>query len=127
MQVRLQLGEDSRYRERNGERSDPNTSPERNVNAIRRRRGARRPKLSEAQHRTLPRDWRQDGGKRDVCDRGRPRPCRTEPSLWAGTGESRATKFPGAVEESERLIVALTPGESQEEQRGRSQKGEVSD
>ncbi len=32
-------------------------------------------------------------------------------------------KLSGAVEESERLIVALTPGESRDERRGRSREG----
>jgi len=39
----------------------------------------------------------------------------------AGTGDVSASKHPGAVEESERFIVAMTPGESREQRRDRSQ------
>jgi len=52
-----------------------------------------------------------------------------------GSTENRALKVipqghakkRGATEESERLIVALTPGESREERRGCSLVGRVSD
>jgi len=39
----------------------------------------------------------------------------------------RETELSGANEESERLIVALTPGESREQQRGRSQERRTRD
>jgi len=78
--------------------------------------------VGEAQHGNLPRGWRWDGGKRDVRDRGRPRRRQRGPTSRAGTEAARLiAKCLGAVEGSERLIVALTPAERREERRGRSQ------
>ena len=57
----------------------------------------------------------RDGGNRNVRDRGRPR-------------ETRQGPIPlGKTEESQRLIVALTPGESREEPRGRSRVRQMRD
>ena len=62
----------------------------------------------------------------------RTEPCVTEGDLVrsragrqpaGGTTAQGNAKFGGAFEESERLIVALTPGESREQQRGRSRDG----
>jgi len=39
----------------------------------------------------------------------------------------RETESTGAAEESERLIVATTPGESREQRRGRSQEVDIRD
>lgn len=83
--------------------------------------------VGEARHRNPARGWRWDGGNRDRRDRGRPRPLRQGPTLPdPGARVARATERPGAAEESERLIVATTLGESREQRRGRSQEGRVS-
>jgi hypothetical protein len=62
-----------------------------------------------------------------VCDRGRSRQSGRGPNPGAGTGSARETECPGVVEKSERLIVAMTPAERQEEQRGCSGEGKAGD
>ena len=79
-------------------------------------RGGEPAEVGEARHRSPARGWRWDGGKRDGRDRGRPRPLRQGATLPdPGTWVARATERLGAVEESERLIVARTSGESREQ------------
>ena len=72
----------------------------------------------EAQHRNPSRDWRRDEQNRNVRDRGRPRPLVERPTA---SPRNRCVKGDteriGVVEESERFIVATTPGESQEQRR----------
>jgi hypothetical protein len=75
----------------------------------------------EAQHRNPSRDWRRDEWNRDVCDRGRPRPLAGRPTTSLRNRRAKGdTERVGAAEESERFIVAMTPGESREQQRDRS-------
>lgn len=70
----------------------------------------------EARHRSPARGWRWEGRNSGGRDRGRPRLPRRGTTLpGAGTRVARVTKRLGAVEGSERLIVAVTPGESREE------------
>jgi hypothetical protein len=57
-------------------------------------------------------------------DRGRPRSLSYRPTTCQENHRAKAfAEFGGAFEESERLIVAMTPGESREQQRGRSRDG----
>ena len=69
----------------------------------------------EALHRNPSRGWHRDGRNRDVCDRGRPRGFLNRPTTCSGTEAARETKCLGVHEESERFIVAMTPGESREQ------------
>ena len=70
----------------------------------------------EVQHRNPSRDWRRDGRNRDVRDRGRPRPLVERPTTSLRNRRVKGdTERVGVVEESERFIVAQTPGESREQ------------
>jgi hypothetical protein len=70
----------------------------------------------EVQHRNPSRDWRWDERNRDVRDRGRPRPLAGRPTTSLRNRRVKGdTEHVGVVEESERFIVAMTPGESREQ------------
>ena len=121
----LQKEETSCLPRGSGEGSDPKLQPGTKVNAIRRRGWAslrKKVKPGTGIRNVVGAGMERN---RDRRDRGRPRPLRPEPSTPTGTGAARATKHPRAVEESERLIVAATPGESREQRRGRSRVRDV--